>query len=93
LPPTFAAYILEIRLHFEQAPIFYACVSSLTIGTGRKARVILEEGKQSRDIDLERGFAQGDGPSPRLYNVYKMLLMRGKPIFELVGGNRPWKNS
>ena len=24
LPPTFAAYILRVRLHFEQAPIFWA---------------------------------------------------------------------
>jgi hypothetical protein len=46
-----------------------------TIGTGRKARVILEGGKQSRDIDLERGFAQGDGPSPRLYNVGEQILL------------------
>jgi hypothetical protein len=30
LPPTFAAYILEIRLHFEQAPIFYACANILS---------------------------------------------------------------
>jgi hypothetical protein len=29
LPPTFSAYILEIRLHFEQAPIFYACANIL----------------------------------------------------------------
>jgi hypothetical protein len=35
----------------------------------------LEEGKQSRDIDLERGFAQGDGPSPRLYNVGEQILL------------------
>ncbi|MFO0002204.1 MAG: hypothetical protein ACK559_13815, partial [bacterium] len=46
-----------------------------TIGTGRKARIILEEGKQSRDFDLERGFAQGDGPSPRLYNVGEQILL------------------
>jgi hypothetical protein len=35
----------------------------------------LEEGKQSRDIDLERGFAQGDGPSPRLYNIGEQILL------------------
>jgi hypothetical protein len=46
-----------------------------TIGTGRKARIILEASKQSRDIDLERGFAQGDGPSPRLYNIGEQILL------------------
>jgi len=35
----------------------------------------LEEGKHSRDLDLERGFAQGDGPSPRLYNVGEQILI------------------
>jgi hypothetical protein len=29
LTPIFAAYDLEIRLHFEQAPIFYACANIL----------------------------------------------------------------
>jgi hypothetical protein len=29
LPPIFAAYILEIGLHFEQAPIYYACANIL----------------------------------------------------------------
>ncbi len=46
-----------------------------TIGTGRKARVILESGKPSRELDLERGFAQGDGPSPRLYNIGEQILL------------------
>jgi hypothetical protein len=32
LPHTFAAYILEIRLYFEQAPIFYACANILGKG-------------------------------------------------------------
>jgi hypothetical protein len=36
---------------------------------------MLEAGKQSRDIDLERGFAQGDGPSPRLYNIGEQILL------------------
>jgi hypothetical protein len=30
LPHIFAAYIREIRLHFEQAPIFYACANILS---------------------------------------------------------------
>jgi hypothetical protein len=30
LPPIFAAYILRKRLHFEQTPIFYACVNILS---------------------------------------------------------------
>jgi hypothetical protein len=46
-----------------------------TIGTGRNARVILDGGKYSREIDLDRGFAQGDGPSPRLYNIGEQILI------------------
>jgi hypothetical protein len=30
LPHTFAAYILKVRLYFEQAPIFYACANILS---------------------------------------------------------------
>ncbi len=46
-----------------------------TIGMGRKARVILESGKPSHELDLERGFAQGDGLSPRLYNIGEQILL------------------
>jgi hypothetical protein len=46
-----------------------------TIGTGRNARVILDSGRYSREIDLDRGFAQGDGPSPRLYNIGEQILI------------------
>jgi hypothetical protein len=30
LPHIFAAYILKVRLHFEQEPIFYACANILS---------------------------------------------------------------
>jgi hypothetical protein len=63
----FHGYMEAVYIFFGFGPRFRNLLK--TIGTGRKARVILEEGKHSRDIDLERGFAQGNGPSPRLYNV------------------------
>ncbi len=35
----------------------------------------MDNGKLSRNIDLDRGFMQGDGPSPRLYNIGKQILL------------------
>jgi len=45
-----------------------------TIGTGRTARVILD-GKSSRCIQLRCGFAQGNSPSPRKYNIIEQVLI------------------
>ena len=39
-----------------------------SIGTGRSACVSLENGGQTNYFDLEKGHAQGDSPSPLLYN-------------------------
>jgi hypothetical protein len=44
------------------------------IGTGRTARIILE-GSISREFGLERGFAQGNGPSPKKYNIGEQILL------------------
>jgi hypothetical protein len=70
---VYHGYMDAVYIFFGFGPRFRKLLK--TIGTGRKARVILEGGKQSRDIDLERGFAQGDGPSPRLYNVGEQILL------------------
>ena len=44
------------------------------IGTNRTARIILN-GSISREFDLERGFAQGNGPSPKKYNIGEQILL------------------
>jgi len=46
-----------------------------TIGNGRTARVLLEDDKPSREFDLDRGFAQGNGPSPKKYNIGEQILL------------------
>ncbi len=40
-----------------------------TIGTGRNAQVILANDELSLAFQLEKGHAQGDSPSPLLYNM------------------------
>ncbi len=69
----FHGYMDAVYVFFGFGPRFRKLLK--TIGTGRKARVILEGGKQSRDFDLEHGFAQGDGPSPRLYNIGEQIFL------------------
>jgi hypothetical protein len=46
-----------------------------SIGTNRKAFVILEDGNLSKGFDLKRGTAQGDSPSPFLYNLAAQILL------------------
>jgi hypothetical protein len=46
-----------------------------TIGTNRKACVILENGKTSNIFDLLKGTAQGDCPSPIIYNICAQILI------------------
>ena len=45
------------------------------IGTGRSATIILENGKNSAKFSLKRGTAQGDSPSPFLYNLAAQILI------------------
>jgi len=45
------------------------------IGTGRGAMIILGNGKFSGKFDLKRGTAQGDSPSPFLYNLAAQVLI------------------
>ena len=36
-----------------------------TLGTGRNSKIILEDGKLSAPVQLDRGRPQGNSPSPR----------------------------
>jgi hypothetical protein len=47
----------------------------VTIGTNRKACVILGDGKTSNLFDLLKGTAQGDCPSPIIYNICAQILI------------------
>ena len=46
-----------------------------TIGTGRTAKIILGGDLFSDTISLEKGHAQGDSPSPLLYNFAAQILL------------------
>jgi hypothetical protein len=46
-----------------------------TIGTGRSAAIIFEDGSLSKNFNLETGRTQGDGPSPLLYNMGEQILL------------------
>jgi hypothetical protein len=46
-----------------------------TIGTNRKACVILSNGKTSSIFELLKGTAQGDCPSPIIYNICAQVLI------------------
>jgi hypothetical protein len=46
-----------------------------TIGTNRKACVILGNGKRSSLFELLKGTAQGDCPSPIIYNICAQILI------------------
>ncbi len=70
---VFHGYMLQVYRFYGFGEDFIKLLQ--TIGTGRNARVILDGGKYSREIDLDRGFAQGDGPSPRLYNIGEQILI------------------
>jgi hypothetical protein len=62
----------EVYRFFGFGPKFVKFME--TIGTGRTARIMFESGT-SEPIDLERGFAQGNSPSPRKYNIGEQILL------------------
>ncbi len=70
---VFHGFILEVYKFFRFGDSFIQLL--VTIGTRRSSQVMLDDGKLSRDIDLDRGFMQGDGPSPRLYNIGEQILL------------------
>ncbi len=45
-----------------------------TIGTGRTACIQLSPGSNSDEFPLEKGHAQGDSPSPILYNLAAQII-------------------
>jgi hypothetical protein len=47
----------------------------VTLGMNRKACVLLDNGEKTNFFDLLRGTAQGDCPSPILYNICAQILI------------------
>jgi hypothetical protein len=70
---VYTGYMKQVYKFFGFGESFIKVLG--TIGTGRTSRVILDGGKTSKNIDLDRGFMQGDGPSPRLYNIGEQILL------------------
>jgi Reverse transcriptase (RNA-dependent DNA polymerase) len=66
-------YLEKCFRFFNFGPQFIAWLKM--IGTGRKACVILENGKKSEIFDLLKGTAQGDCPSPIIYNICAQILL------------------
>jgi hypothetical protein len=77
-------FIMEVYKFFRFGDSFIQLLC--TIGTGRSSQVILDNGKLSRNIDLDRGFMQGDGPSPRLYNIGEQILLFKLEYDPLISG-------
>ena len=46
-----------------------------TICQNRSANILLENGAGTRRFSLEKGFAQGNSPSPTLYNIGEQILL------------------
>ena len=70
---VYHGYMREVYKFFNFGENFIKLME--TIGTGRRARVILNDGSFSRNIELMRGFAQGNSPSPRKYNIGEQILI------------------
>jgi hypothetical protein len=65
-------YMREVYRFFGFGPIFINFME--IIGTKRTARIMFERGT-SDPINLDRGFAQGNSPSPRKYNIGEQILL------------------
>jgi hypothetical protein len=70
---VYHGYMREVYKFFNFGGKFIDLLE--TIGNGRTARILLENDKPSREFDLERGFAQGNGPSPKKYNIGEQILL------------------
>ena len=66
-------YMREVYKFFGFGPYFVGALE--TIGTGRKASILYEDGSISRDFGLETGRAQGDSPSPLQYNMGEQIVL------------------
>ena len=53
-----------------------------SIGTGRRACIITSPGEVSKTFELDKGHAQGDSPSPLLYNFAAQIL-----LFKIASGS------
>ncbi|MFN9897920.1 MAG: hypothetical protein ACK55Z_03810, partial [bacterium] len=70
---VYHGYMREVYKFFNFGERFIDLLE--TIGNGRTAKILLENDKPSREIDLDRGFAQGNGPSPKKYNIGEQILL------------------
>jgi hypothetical protein len=70
---VYHGYMREVYKFFNFGGKFIDLLE--TIGNGRTAKILLENDKPSREIDLDRGFAQGNGPSPKKYNIGEQILL------------------
>jgi len=66
-------YMSEVFRFFGFGPNFINMME--TIGTGRTAMILFEDGTYSREIELGRCRPQGDGPSPIQYNMGESILL------------------
>jgi len=66
-------YMEQVFKFFGFGPEFINIMN--TIGTGRTASIIFEDGSLSKPFDLESGRPQGDGPSPLQYNMGEEILL------------------
>ena len=66
-------YMNEVYKFFCFGPNFIKLLE--TIGNNRTARIIFDSNKYSNEIALERGFAQGNSPSPKKYNIGEQILI------------------
>ncbi len=69
---VYHGYMREVYRFFDFGEKFIFLLE--LIGTNRTARILLDD-RTSREFDLERGFAQGNGPSPKKYNIGEQILL------------------
>ncbi len=66
-------YMTEVYRFFSIGDAFINMAN--TIGTGRTASIIFDDGSLSPEFDLETGRPQGDGPSPLQYNMGEEIVL------------------
>ncbi len=67
------SFLRETLTFFGFGPIFTNII--MTACTGRQACIISETGQYSRNFNLGQGTAQGDCPSPILFNLCNQILL------------------
>ncbi len=70
---VYHGYMREVYRFFGFRPDFIKLLE--TIGINRTARIIFCDNQYSGEISLERGFAQGNSPSPKKYNIGEQILI------------------